>query len=249
MKMQWFVGLLVFVVLAAGCARETASDSSSELTSDALAEADLASEEDATTQASQPAPARAFPFQESPIAGNSSSLPAPNLIPPTTTPERLPQISAGRNDPFANLPISPSVSFSNRPAPAVPVPAPPPVMAAPPVTTTPTQTLPSLPPLQAPPSVEVASVPIVAMPPLPPPRLSEAIEISGVVEVGGKTSVIVHVPNELSSRYVAVGDYLANGKVLIKRVEMGMEPTVILEEDGVETIRYVGSGNSLAGLF
>jgi Tfp pilus assembly protein PilP len=86
------------------------------------------------------------------------------------------------------------------------------------------------------------------MPAVPPLRLADAIEISGVVEVGGKTSVIVQVPNERTSRYVYVGDYVSNGNVLVKRVEMGIEPVVVLEEDGAEVTRYVGNGSSLTGL-
>jgi hypothetical protein len=250
MKMRWSIGLLAFAFLAVGCAGETVSESSPEEISDEVATLG----EEPIVQEIQPAPAQAFPYQQSPIAANSSSLPVPNLIPPTTTPERLPQVSVGRTDPFANLPVSPNVSISRRPTPAAPatVPAAPSLLPpAPSVSTVPMQTLPTLPTLEAPPpSLGTGSLPLVAIPPMAPPqRLAETIEISGVVEVGGKTSVIVQVPNEMSSRYAAVGDYLANGKVLIKRVEMGMEPTVILEEDGVETIRYVGSGSSLAGLF
>jgi Tfp pilus assembly protein PilP len=84
--------------------------------------------------------------------------------------------------------------------------------------------------------------------PVPAHRLSEAIEISGVVEVGGKTSVIVQVPNEQTSRYVHVGEYVSNGNVLVKRVEMGIEPVVILEENGTEVTRYVGSDSPSMGL-
>jgi hypothetical protein len=103
-----------------------------------------------------------------------------------------------------------------------------------------------LPPAQTAP---ITQFPPVSIPNVnPPQRLSEAIEITGVVEVGGKTSVIVKAPDERSSRYVQVGDYLSNGKVLVKRVEMGMEPMVILEEDGAEVTRSVGGGSSLAGL-
>jgi hypothetical protein len=79
--------------------------------------------------------------------------------------------------------------------------------------------------------------------------LAQAIEIMGVVEVGGVTNVIVQVPNESTSRYVRVGDYLANGQVLVKRVETpsGGEPIVILQQDGVEFRRYIGGNSLLVG--
>lgn len=248
MKMCWFVALLVWVPLAiaTGCARNTVSETElPEEGSEVASKAGVANAESGAESAAQ------FPFQSSPIAANPTSPMASNLIPPTTTPERLPQVSVGRTDPFASLPISPTVSVNTRPAaaPVATTPIPPPVMMPPASVATVPQTLPTLPTLTPPPPVPIDAFPLVAPVPVVPQRLSEAIEISGVVEVAGKTSVIIHVPNEMSSRYAAVGDYLANGKVLIKRVEMGMEPTVILEEDGVETIRYVGSSSSLAGLF
>jgi hypothetical protein len=69
-----------------------------------------------------------------------------------------------------------------------------------------------------------------------------AIEVSGVIEVEGKTQVIVKLPNESSSRYVSVGDRIANSKIVVKRVEdqKGLSPVVILEEAGVEVSRKVG---------
>ncbi|WP_416676493.1 hypothetical protein [Egbenema bharatensis] len=244
---QKLLVVLVGFSLVAGCSREVASESPDELDLEKAAVDAAEAEAETGSQSSPSTPDRTFPFQSAPVAVNSSPLPAPNLIPPTTTPERLPQVAAGRDDPFASIAISPNVTVRNRPAPQVlSVPAAPPPLPAP----SSAQTLPALPALEAPPLIATEPFPLIATPPVAPPsRLSEAIEISGVVEVGGKMSVIIHVPDERSSRYAAVGDYLANGKVLIKRVEMGAEPTVILEEDGVETIRYVGSSSSLAGLF
>jgi hypothetical protein len=81
-------------------------------------------------------------------------------------------------------------------------------------------------------SEKVAEKPLQAM----------AIEVSGVMEVAGKTQVIVKLPNESFSRYIEVGDRVANGKVLIKRVEgqQSLSPTVVLEEVGVEVPRKIG---------
>jgi Tfp pilus assembly protein PilP len=80
----------------------------------------------------------------------------------------------------------------------------------------------------------------IASPPAQP-SLAETIEISGILETTNHISVLVQVPNEATSRYVNVGDYIANGRVLVKRVEMGLEPIVVLEQDGREVIRSIGT--------
>jgi hypothetical protein len=66
--------------------------------------------------------------------------------------------------------------------------------------------------------------------------LAESIEVSGVVQVAGKWSVIVKEPSASSSRYVAVGEYLENGKVLVKKIvsPQGLDPVVVLQQGGVE---------------
>jgi hypothetical protein len=97
----------------------------------------------------------------------------------------------------------------------------------------------------------VAPAPAPALPPLvlpspvaPTPSIAQAIAVSGVVQAGSKISIIVQVPNESSTRYAVVGDYLANGRVLVKRIEMqGSEPLVVLEQDGAEFVKSVGSGS------
>ncbi|WP_373544689.1 hypothetical protein [Chamaesiphon sp.] len=85
---------------------------------------------------------------------------------------------------------------------------------------------------QDPKSEQIAAKPLQAM----------AIEVSGVIEVEGKTQVIVRLPNELFSRYVNLGDRVANDTVLVKRVEAQatFSPTVILEEVGIEVARKIG---------
>ena len=85
-----------------------------------------------------------------------------------------------------------------------------------------------------------------------PERIAEkplqalAVEISGVIEVGGRTQVIVKLPTESFSRYIEVGERVADGKVLIKRVEgqNSLSPTVVLEEVGVEVARKIGDKSS-----
>jgi hypothetical protein len=74
------------------------------------------------------------------------------------------------------------------------------------------------------------------------PLQAMALEISGVIEVDGQTQIIIKMPTESFSRYIAVGERIGNGKVLIKRVEgqNSLTPTVVLEEVGVEVPRKIG---------
>jgi hypothetical protein len=74
------------------------------------------------------------------------------------------------------------------------------------------------------------------------PLQAMAIDISGIIEVEGRTQVIIKLPTESFSRYISVGERIGNGKVLVKRVEgqSSLSPTVILEEVGVEVSRKIG---------
>ncbi len=76
----------------------------------------------------------------------------------------------------------------------------------------------------------------------PEPKLAASVGVSGVIQVDGKTQVIVRLPNESFSRYVEVGDRIYDGKIKVKRVEgeQTLSPVVILEEVGVEVSRRVG---------
>lgn len=89
---------------------------------------------------------------------------------------------------------------------------------------------------------------IAALPPLPEPTLARAVEVSGVVVVGGVAEAIVKAPNEATTRYVRAGQRLSNGQILVKRIEVngGSDPIVILEQNGVEVSRAVGDKPSTA---
>ena len=186
-----------------------------------------------------------------------SALPVPSLIPPVGS---LPAGGSigGRPDPFSALPLTPTVVIKQNPVPARPsTSAVTPVALQPssaataqqtsslpsvtvPATVVPRASVPSSAPSTAPSAVLPGSVPSAA----PTINLAQAIAVSGVVQAGSRTSVIVQVPNETTSRYAVVGDYLANGKVLVKRIEMeGAEPVVVLEQDGAEFVKPVGSGS------
>lgn len=80
------------------------------------------------------------------------------------------------------------------------------------------------------------------LPAIPEPTLAKAVEVTGVITVGGVTQAIIKAPNEPTSRHVIVGQRLSNGQVLVKRIEAnsGGDPIVIFEENGVEVARAVG---------
>ncbi len=80
------------------------------------------------------------------------------------------------------------------------------------------------------------------LPPLPEPKLAQAVEVTGVVTIGGITQAIIKAPNEPTGRHVEVGQRLSNGQVLVKRIESneGSDPTVVFEENGQEVSRAVG---------
>jgi hypothetical protein len=90
--------------------------------------------------------------------------------------------------------------------------------------------------------VPVPAEPLKPLPPIPDPSLAKAVEVTGVVVIGGIPRAIVKAPNEPTSRYVTVGQRLSNGQVLVKRIEVnsGSDPVVILEQSGVEVSRAVG---------
>ncbi|NJK60372.1 MAG: hypothetical protein HC918_09195 [Oscillatoriales cyanobacterium SM2_1_8] len=64
--------------------------------------------------------------------------------------------------------------------------------------------------------------------------------MNGIVALGGRQFAIVAVPGETTSRYVSAGQRLFNNQVLVKRIETTGEPTVIMEQSGVEVPRPVG---------
>jgi hypothetical protein len=97
--------------------------------------------------------------------------------------------------------------------------------------------------------VPVPAEPLKPLPPIPDPSLAKAVEVTGVVVIGGVPRAIVKAPNEPTSRYVTVGQRLSNGLVLVKRIEVnsGSDPVVILEQSGVEVSRAVGDKPAPAG--
>lgn len=187
----------------------------------------------------------------------SATAPMPTIavrgmIPSTNAQARLSQISTPRRDPFAALlPTNIRVATVGNSQPAATQPTPRPAQKlstvkptqAPKISLTPLtpNALPILPPIP----VNMAPVPntLPALPPVSRTSLADSIEITGVIQVGGKVTAIVQSPTESTARYVQPGEYLANGSVLLKRIIMSKngEPTIVLQQNGIEVTKSIGS--------
>jgi hypothetical protein len=249
-RLRWLVGVAGLLCLISGCNSKTAEQpQAGDLQATNLTATPETPVENSAADQVDPLAAQDF-FPDPLVAGSGTvkPLPIPNLIPPTTSIERVPQVDTGRPDPFASLNMTPTVvqvKPTVAPVALAPIAVPnAPVVSVAALPQQSPQLLP-LPPLL--PAAENFNLPPLSVPaPVPQRSLAETIEISGVVEVGGRKNVIVKVPDEHTSRYVAVGERMGNGMVLVKRVEMGLEPVVILEQEGREIVRSIGAG-ALAG--
>jgi len=215
----------------------------------------------ATTPKSAQPPSVAEPFNNPLI---SSQLPVSpgsgnNLIQPTNGTERLSVVQKGRPDPFGQIVESIGVTRTKLPGEKIPVPKLPLLPTA--TQPKPIKTIATKPaillgkkplqiarkPLIRPvlPTVLAGSVPSpklkTILPPAPQPETAKGVIVTGVILIGKVPQAIVQVPNEPTSRYVQPGQRLVNG-VLVKRIEMGKgaNPTVILEQYGIEVAKEVG---------
>lgn len=218
-----FVGLLLLLV---GCSGNSNDQAAQPSTDPAL-----------TTMTPQETFARTW---VNPAPKSGVAPPVPGLLQPTNAKTRANAIAAGRPDPFAAIPgvIPIRVTTTASMAPPKPNAALPtsavapgrlPTIPLPPVAISPLPTLPTAPM----PTVSGSGAAIA-----PPSRtsLAESVQVSGVVQVAGRWSVIVRESTASSSRYVAVGEYVENGKVLVKKIVAphSTEPVVVLQQDGVE---------------
>ena len=234
---------LMFVGLAGAIALTVASCSSD-------SGGDVATSPSPIASAVAKKPATSQPFgtkgsaplvAQKPPAGDT----IPGLIQSTNGDERAKQVQASIDvqkgkDPFAGLPPKlqqPRTAVNRQNVPTVSQLPTNPRAARPRTTTTAFNPKTPMPPGSK-------GIPVIkTLPPLPSATLANAVEVSGVVVVGGVAQAIVKAPNEETSRYVRVGQRLSNGQVLVKRIEMnaGSEPIVIFEENGVEVSRAVGT--------
>lgn len=162
-----------------------------------------------------------------PVAVSSTRDPFAATTIPTTLKATLqpaaPQATTplNRNQPVAPIP---QPSIADRP---IPQPAPLSV-----------QPLPALP---------IGGTPNTA-PPAPPvsrTNLADAIALTGVIQTGSQLSAIVQ-DTDGNSRYVQVGESLANGQVTVKRINLNSagNPSIVLVQNGVELTKLVGQAES-----
>ncbi|MEB3272830.1 MAG: hypothetical protein VKJ85_03530 [Prochlorothrix sp.] len=128
-----------------------------------------------------------------------------------------------------------------------------PVQTAPasaPVQSAPAQTTPVQPSIAAVPQVATtqvaapqspASAPVPLAPPASPTALAETLDIKGIVQFGGEFKLIIKEDGATSTRTVQVGDRVAGGRVLIRRIHVpaGGSPQVTLEQNGETIVRAV----------
>lgn len=77
---------------------------------------------------------------------------------------------------------------------------------------------------------------------VPEPTLAQKVIVSGLYEANDRVKLIVQAPEESTSRYVEVGQYLSNGQVLVKSIDWDHSPIpmVTLEQSGIEVSKEVG---------
>jgi hypothetical protein len=78
------------------------------------------------------------------------------------------------------------------------------------------------------------------LPELPRPAVAETVLVTGVMTIGNENFAVVQTTS--GSQYVRAGQRVANGQVLVKRIDMrGQNPIVVFEENGIEVSRPVGA--------
>ena len=154
------------------------------------------------------------------LAQNPTNLQnSAGLIKSTDPKHRAKEVLQGRTDPFSGI---------SAPLPVEPEP-------------TPQKVFPKLPQLPVAKELPVAPP---EEPPKPKASLAKAIAVEGVMGIGNSRHAIVKLPHDVSSRYVAEGQELLGGRVLVKAIKIDATnsdaPTVIFEQNGVEVAASVG---------
>ncbi len=163
------------------------------------------------------------------------------LIPSTNPEIRARSSKRGRQDPFAIISVEPEVEIKqdqrvvnqprrNRIRPT-------------PQRRRQPRSIPSNTRVRKPPEIE--TTPTIEN--TPSAEMAENVLITGFIELGDRIKLILQAPEEASSRYVEVGQYVSNGKVLVKRIETGFPtPLVVLEESGIEVTKAIGIAEEAA---
>lgn len=145
------------------------------------------------------------------------------LIPATNPEVRVRSSVRGRNDPFSVVTLNPRIEIEQEEAPD------------------PQANRNDRPNRRQ--NSNPSSMPIPEPP--PNPALAQDVVITGLYQANGMTRLIVQAPEEENSRYVEVGDYLSNGRVLVKSIDTSQyPPLVILEQSGIEVAKVIGEDSA-----
>ena len=200
-----------------------------------------------------------FPNPTEPSQPKASTT-VTGLIPWTNPENRIKEIAKGRQDPFALVVPQiqeikleqPDNGGTNRTVPPVtPIPLPSPVprstivgnQSSPDKSSNGNGTLILTPPNSSPSTPKISQPEFIPdLPIIPQPVLAQQVSVTGVIQVNGVTQAIIKAPNEKFSRYVKAGQYISNGEVLVKRIEVnsGPTPVIVLEQFGKEVSKRVG---------
>ena len=179
--------------------------------------------------------------ESEPVEGETSELKKSEpvqeiagLIPATNPDIRVRTSVRGRQDPFSVVTLKPRIEIKEVEADSKPKNSNSSTnnrQQSNKITTTPT--------LEPPQSIEVPFE----------PTLAQNVVITGLFKANGVAKLIVQAPDEPSSRYVQVGEYLSNGQILVKSIDMNHFPTplVILEQSGVEVAKAIGEKSEEIG--
>jgi hypothetical protein len=79
--------------------------------------------------------------------------------------------------------------------------------------------------------------------PVSPTALADEVEVTGVIQTGGRVMAIVKAPEESTARYVNSGDTLSGGRVIVREIRVGQagQPTVVLEQNGQRVTKSIGA--------
>lgn len=79
--------------------------------------------------------------------------------------------------------------------------------------------------------------------PISATALADEVEVTGVIQAGGRVMAIVKAPEESTARYVSSGDTLSSGRVIVREIRVGQagQPTVVLEQNGQRVTKSLGA--------
>ena len=154
------------------------------------------------------------------------------LIPSTDPSVRIKNSIRGRQDPFAIISVKPTVEIKEDPK----------TVSKNTIRNRRPEPRRELPPSRVRRPPEINSTPTIENTETTPQAdLAENVLITGLVQFGDRIKIILQAPEETSSRYVEVGQYVSNGQVLVKRIDpRSPTPMVVLEQGGIEVTKVVG---------